>query len=128
MRAIEQLSHIIPVTGDGSFNNFWVLFFDGVIFAENETRQIIISKCIAPLVEGWARPIWEKKYDSFSYDLTRVATTEEIVMLIAAKFINPGTIHTIINKQNLSSYDGDGIFVRDGIIIVTKTLEDNFEF
>jgi glucose-1-phosphate adenylyltransferase len=34
----------------------------------------------------------------------------------------------LINKQNLSSYDGDGIYVRDGIIIVTRALEDNFEF
>jgi len=36
----------------------------------------------------------------------------------------------LINKNNLSTYDGDGIYVRDGIIIVTSgtKLPNNFEF
>ncbi|MCB1116721.1 MAG: glucose-1-phosphate adenylyltransferase, partial [Chlamydiia bacterium] len=34
----------------------------------------------------------------------------------------------LINKDNLKTYDGDGIYIRDGIIIVTSgtTLPDNF--
>lgn len=34
----------------------------------------------------------------------------------------------LLNKDNLQTYDGDGIFIRDGIIIVTSgtTLPDNF--
>lgn len=34
----------------------------------------------------------------------------------------------LINQQNLNSYDGDGIYIRDGIIIVTPgtTLPDDF--
>jgi glucose-1-phosphate adenylyltransferase len=36
----------------------------------------------------------------------------------------------LFNKNNYTTYDGPGIYVRDGIIIVTAktTLEDNFEF
>lgn len=35
----------------------------------------------------------------------------------------------LVNKKNLETYDGDGIFIRDGIIIVTSGTEipDNFE-
>lgn len=34
----------------------------------------------------------------------------------------------LVNKDNLKTYDGDGIYIRDGIIIVTSgtTLPDNF--
>ncbi len=36
----------------------------------------------------------------------------------------------LINKNNYTNYDGDGIYVRDGIIIVTSNAQipDNFEF
>jgi glucose-1-phosphate adenylyltransferase len=34
----------------------------------------------------------------------------------------------LINKDNLDKYDGEGVFIRDGIIIVTSGTEvpDNF--
>jgi glucose-1-phosphate adenylyltransferase len=36
----------------------------------------------------------------------------------------------LVNKKNLQNYDGKGIYVRDGIIVVTSgtSLPDNFEF
>lgn len=35
---------------------------------------------------------------------------------------------SLTNKQNLLKYEGEGIYVRDGIIVVTKNLPHNFEF
>ena len=47
---------------------------------------------------------------------------------IIDEHVNIGNNVKLINKDNLSNYDGDGIYIRDGIIVVTAgtVIKDNF--
>lgn len=71
-------------------------------------------------------PKMEENQSSEEFSIGAHCTIEKTII---DEFVRIGNHVKLINKNNLKEYDGDGIFIRDGIIIVPSGthLPDHFE-
>lgn len=71
----------------------------------------------------------KQQEDSLSSDLFSIGTHCRIEKTIIDEFVRIGNHVKLINKQKLKEYDGSGVFIRDGIIIVPSgaQIPDHFE-
>lgn len=99
------------------------LFCDGVLFEGDEARESILGPRVIVRSDSIIRNTYIMGNDHY---IDRENRTLEIgkgchlQSAILDTNVSLGDNVKLINKDNLTQYDGDGVYIRDGIIVVSR--------
>lgn len=90
-------------------------------------KNTIIKNCVLLGNSSYFSPSQQEDHLPETFEIGENCILEKVII---DEHVKIGNNVKLINKQNLSTYDGEKIFIRDNIIVITAgaNIKDGFEF